>query len=409
MNKKRILSWCLFDFANSSYSAVIASVIFPVYYATVIVGDSSGLGDLWWGRAISLSMLIVAVLSPFLGGIADYSGLRKRSLFISVALCVTAVAGLSTLRSGDVLKGFFLILIANTAMESAVVFYNSFLPLISPKEYLGRVSSWGFGIGYLGSIISLLTGLYLIQRGHYDLTWVSVSAFFSIFSIPLFMSMPADERRERFLRSASQGLRYIIKTFRELWKDSVLRRFLIAYFLYIDGINTVITFSGIYATVTLGFEQRELVILYIIVQFTALLGAFVFAKAVDSRGPKAVILISLLIWIMVSGGAFFVNSKSGFFVLACLAGTGLGTIQASSRAYFSSFIPSGKESEYFGVYSMIGKSSAIVGPFLFGEISSLTGSQRPAILAVGLFFILGFLLMVGLRKIAQDFSNSKRC
>lgn len=398
INKKRVLSWCLFDFANSSYSAVIASVIFPVYYATVIVGDSSGLGDLWWGRAISSSMLIVAILSPFLGGIADYSGLRKRSLFISVALCVSAVAGLSTLRSGDVLKGFFLILIANTAMESAVVFYNSFLPLITPKEYLGRVSSWGFGIGYLGSILSLLTGLYLIQKGHYDLTWVSVSAFFSIFSIPLFINMPADERRERFLHSARKGLRYIIKTFRELWKDSLLRRFLIAYFLYIDGINTVITFSGIYATVTLGFEQKELIILYIIVQFTALLGAFVFARAVDSWGARAVILISLILWITVSVSAFFVNSKSGFFLLASVAGTGLGTVQASSRAFFSSFIPQGKESEYFGVYSMVGKSSAIAGPFLFGEISSIAGSQRPAILTVTVFFIAGFLLMIKTQK-----------
>ncbi len=397
MNKKRILSWCLFDFANSSYSAVIASVIFPVYYATVIVGDSSGAGDLWWGRAISSSMFIVAVLSPLLGGIADYSGLRKRSLFISVALCVGAVAGLSTLKIGDVLKGFFLILIANTAMESAVVFYNSFLPLISPKEYLGRVSSWGFGIGYLGSILSLLTGLYLIQRGHYDLTWISVSVFFSIFSIPLFLNMPGDERRERFLHSAGKGFRYIIRTFRELWKDSVLRRFLIAYFLYIDGINTVITFSGIYATVTLGFNEKELVVLYIIVQVTALLGAFVFARAVDSWGARTVIVISLLLWIIVSIGAYFVNSKTGFFLIAILAGTGLGTIQASSRAYFSSFIPQGKESEYFGVYSMVGKSSAILGPFLFGEISSLAGSQRPAILAVTGFFISGFLLMLRFR------------
>lgn len=401
LNKKRILSWCLFDFASSSYSAVIASVIFPVYYATVIVGDSSGLGDLWWGRAVSSSMLIVAGLSPFLGGIADYSGLRKRSLFISVALCVSAVAGLSTLRGGDVLKGFLLILVANTAMESAVVFYNSFLPLISPKEYTGRVSSWGYGIGYMGSIISLLTGLYLIEKGHYDLTWISVSVFFALFSIPLFINMPEDERRERFLHSALSGMKYILKTFGELWKDSNLRKFLIAYFLYIDGINTIIIFSGIYATVTLGFSERELIILYIIVQFTALLGAFVFARAVDLKGPERVMIFSLLLWITVSVSAFFVNSKREFFILATIAGTGLGTIQASSRAYFSSFIPSGKESEYFGVYSMVGKSSAIMGPFLFGEISSLAKSQRPAILAITVFFVLGLLLMSKVQKRAS--------
>ncbi|MCX7794798.1 MAG: MFS transporter [Thermodesulfovibrionales bacterium] len=398
LDKKRIFSWCLFDFANSSYSAVISSVIFPVYYVTVIVGDSPGLGELWWGRAISSSMLIVALLSPLLGGIADYSGLRKRSLFISVALCITAVAVLSTLKSGDILKGFFLILVANVAMESAVVFYNSFLPLISPKEYLGRVSSWGYAIGYLGSIISLLIGLYLVQRGHYDLTWISVSLFFFIFSIPLFINMPADERKERFFHSARKGMNYILRTFRELWTESALRRFLIAYFLYIDGINTVITFSGIYAAVTLGFEQKELIILYIVVQITALIGAFLFARAVDSWGPRDVILISLVLWITVSVGAFFVATRSGFFVLASIAGIGLGTVQASSRALFSRFVPREKESEYFGVYSMVGKSSAILGPLLFGEISGLTGSQRPAILTVTIFFIAGFLLMLGIRK-----------
>lgn len=398
MNRKRILSWCLFDFANSSYSAVIASVIFPVYYATHIVGDSSGLGDLWWGRAVSLSMLIVAVLSPFLGGIADYSGLRKRMLFSFVLLCVLSVAGLSTLKEGDILKGFIFIVIANVAMECGIVFYNSFLPIIAPKDYIGRVSSWGFGIGYLGSIISLIIGLSFVQKGHYDLTWISVSIFFILFSMPLFLTMPAEERKGHFFHSARKGMTYILQTFKELWRNLIIRRFLIAYFLYIDGINTVITFSGIYATVTLGFGQKELIMLYIVVQLTALIGAFVFAKAVDLWGPKAVILLSLGLWISVSGGAFFINSKSGFFFLACLAGTGLGTIQASSRAFFSRFIPPGHESEYFGVYSMVGKSSAILGPLLFGVMSAMTGSQRYAILTVTGFFILGLIFVLKIKK-----------
>ncbi len=319
-------------------------------------------------------------------------------LFLFVLLCTMSVAGLSGVKEGDALKGFILIVIANTAMEAGIIFYNSFLPLIAPEGYLGRVSSWGFGTGYLGSIISLIIGLYLIQKGHYDLTWISVSLFFLLFSIPLFLTMPADQKKERFFHSAKRGMRFILQTFKTLWRDRLLRRFLIAYFLYMDGINTVITFSGIYATVTLGFEQKELIILYIVVQFTALIGAFVFAKAVDSWGPKSVILLSLTLWITVSVSAFFVQSKGEFFILACLAGTGLGTIQAASRAYFSRFIPQGNESEYFGVYSMVGKSSAIAGPFLFGQLSSISGSQRPAILAVTVFFIAGFLLMIKIQK-----------
>lgn len=393
MDRKKIFSWCLFDFANSSYSAVIASVIFPIYYTEKIVGDSSGLGDLWWGRAVSLSMLIVALTSPLLGGIADFSGIRKRMLFVFVSICVVCVASLSTLKEGQIIRGFMLFVLANIAMEWSVIFYNSFLPVITPTNYLGRVSSWGFGIGYLGSIVSLLIGLYLVQKGHYGLVWISVSLFFFIFSLPVFFMMPKDERKEHFFQSAIKGMRYIIDNFKKLWMVGPVRVFLIAYFLYIDGVNTVIVFSSIYASVTVGFSANELVLLFIFVQFTAFMGSFVFARFTDIWGPRRVIELSLVLWSAVSSGAFFVDSKRDFFILASLAGVGLGTIQASSRAYFSKFIPYGKQSEYFGVYSMVGKSSSILGPFLFGVISSLTGSQRYAILIVLLFFISGLLLI----------------
>jgi len=393
MDRKKIFSWCLFDFANSSYSAVIASVIFPIYYTAKIVGDSSGLGDLWWGRAVSLSMLIVALTSPLLGGIADFSGIRKRMLFVFVSICVVCVASLSTLKEGQIIRGFMLFVLANIAMEWSVIFYNSFLPVITPTNYLGRVSSWGFGIGYLGSIVSLLIGLYLVQKGHYGLVWISVSLFFFIFSLPVFFMMPKDERKEHFFQSAIKGMRYIIDNFKKLWMVGPVRVFLIAYFLYIDGVNTVIVFSSIYASVTVGFSANELVLLFIFVQFTAFMGSFVFARFTDIWGPRRVIELSLVLWSAVSSGAFFVDSKRDFFILASLAGVGLGTIQASSRAYFSKFIPYGKQSEYFGVYSMVGKSSSILGPFLFGVISSLTGSQRYAILIVLLFFISGLLLI----------------
>lgn len=397
LNKKQILSWCLFDFATSSYSAVIASVIFPVYYVTIIAGGS-GSGELWWGRAISISMLIVAVFSPYLGGIADFAGIRKRMLFFFVALSAFSVASLSLLRKGDVIEGFMLILVANFSIEAAVVFYNAFLPLIATKGYLGRISSWGFGVGYIGSIFSLLIGLYFIEKNQYDLIWIFVSVFLFIFSMPIFFNMPMDDRRASLFQSAYRGMKFVIDTFLHLWKEKALRRFFIAYFLYMDGVNTVIVFSGIYAAITIGFDSKELVLLFIVVQFTAFLGAFLFAKASDSWGSKNVILISLLMWIIVCVSAFFIESKLIFFLLASVAGIGLGTVQASSRAYFSKFIPPGNESEYFGVYSMIGKTSAILGPIIFGEISKYTGSQRPAILTVAAFFILGFIIIKGIKN-----------
>ncbi|MDH5769157.1 MAG: MFS transporter, partial [Nitrospirota bacterium] len=194
LNKKHIISWTLFDFANSSYSAVIAAVVFPVYYATVVVGNETGLGDLWWGRAISVSMAIVALSSPFLGGIADFGGLRKKFLFLYTALSVTAIASFTLLDKGMVIEGFALIIIANLGMEGGLVFYNSFLPRIAPAEYQGRVSAWGFGVGYAGSILSLLCAIPLVRAGQFELTWLMVVAFFALCSAPAFLFLPQDSR-----------------------------------------------------------------------------------------------------------------------------------------------------------------------------------------------------------------------
>jgi UMF1 family MFS transporter len=394
MDKKQIISWCLFDFANSSYSAVIAAVIFPVYYANMIVGNSAGEGDLWWGRAISLSMLFIALSSPFLGGIADYAGLRKRLLALYTGICVAALSGFSFLTPGAIVTGFMLIVLANIGMEGGLVFYNSFLPRIAPKEYQGRVSSWGFSIGYAGSIASLLIALPLIKTGHYGLTWIATAAFFAIFSLPAFLFLPGDTRGNvTSVQAGTRGAEQAWKTIRELWRRKEPRKFLLAYLLYEDGVNTVIVFSSIFAATTLHFGTGELVGLYITVQVTALIGAFVLAKPTDTWGPKKVVMLSLVLWVLVAVTAYFVQTKPQFWAVACIAGLGLGTVQAGTRAFYTQFVPKGGEAEYFGVYSLVGKSSAILGPLVFGAVSSTFGSQRPAILSVAAFFIIGLILL----------------
>lgn len=391
---KQIISWCLFDFANSSYSAVIASVIFPVYFTSYIAGNEHGLGDLWWGRAISLSMVIVVLTSPFLGGIADFSGLRKRLLILYSVICITSVALLSLLKKGMVIEGFFLITIANIGMEGGLVFYNSFLPEIAPREYQGRVSSWGYGIGYLGSISSLLLSVPLLNTGNINYAWLMVSLFFILFSIPAFLYLPADKKTGlRVSSAATEGLRFSIRGLKKIWFQRETRKFLIAYLIYEDGVNTVIVFSSIFAATTLGFKERELITLFILVQVTALIGSFLMARPIDYIGPKKSVSVSLIMWTTVSLLAFFINKKEYFWIIAIIAGLGLGTIQAASRAFYTQFIPQGNETEYFGVYAMIGKSSAIIGPLLFGYISAATGSQRPAILFVSIFFMLGLVIL----------------
>ncbi len=393
LNKKYIISWTLFDFANSSYSAVIAAVIFPVYYANFIVGNEGGLGDLWWGRAISFSMAIVAFSSPFLGGIADYGGLRKTFLFIYTSICISAVACFSFLDKGMALIGFILIVIANVGMEGGLVFYNSFLPRIASKEFIGRVSAWGFMIGYAGSISALLVSLYFVKSGNFNSVWLTVAAFFGIFSIPAFLFLPGNRKQDSLFNSGIKGFKYTYKTFIGVFQNRYSFRFLASYFIYEDGVNTVIVFSSIFAAVTLGFNSKELVFLYLIVQATALAGSFIMARPIDFWGPKKVVMLSLLMWVSVAIMAYFIETKTMFWFLASFAGLGLGTIQAASRAFFAQFVPSGKEAEYFGVYSLAGKSSAIIGPLVFGYISSTFGSQRPAILSVAMFFIIGLIIL----------------
>ena len=395
---KRILSWCLYDFANSSYSAVIAAVIFPVYFTTYIVGNETGLGDLWWGRAISVSMAFVAITSPFIGGIADYSGKRKSFLFIYTYISVFAVASLSLIEKGMYFEGFILIVLANIGMEGGLVFYNSYLPNIAVKEIQGRVSGWGFAIGYGGSILSLIVSLLLIKQGSIFLVWLSVAIFFGLFAIPAFIYLPKDScKKDSIVSTAIRGFKDTIRTLKSVLRHKEQRRFLFAYLIYEDGVNTVIVFSSIFAATSLGFKTEELILLYLIVQVTALLGAFIMSKPIDTWGPKKVVVLSLILWSFVSLSAYFVHSKTAFFIVACIAGTGLGTIQSASRAFFTQFVPLGKESEYFGLYAFTGKTSAIIGPLIFGHMSTLYGSQRPAILSVALLFILGLFVLSGVK------------
>lgn len=407
MHRKEIISWCLFDFANSSYAAVIAAVIFPVYYANIIVGNSSGAGDLWWGRAISMSMLFTAVTSPFLGGIADYARMRKKLLALFTGLCVSSVAAFSLLSPGDVLAGFGLIVLANIGMEGGLVFYNSFLPTIAPEGYHGRVSGWGFGIGYAGSICSLLIALPLVKAGSYELVWLATAFFFAFFSLPAFLFLPEDGRGKVLIGEASiQGAGRAWHSIKKLWRQKEPRKFLIAYLFYEDGVNTVIVFSSIFAATTLGFDSGELIALYLTVQVTALIGAFLLAKPTDMVGPKKIVMSSLLLWTTVAVIAYFVETKQQFWIVACMAGLGLGSVQAASRAFYTLFIPQGAEAEYFGVYSLVGKSSAILGPLVFGFVSSALGSQRPAILSVAGFFIAGLALVSRVRTGGPNINRS---
>ncbi len=394
MNRKRIAVWALYDFANSVYPAVITATLFAVYYVSDIVGNEAGLGDLWWGRVISVSMLFVALSSPVLGSVADRAGIRKKMLLLYTYLCVVCVALFTTIEPGMIIWGFALAVLANIGFEGALVYYNAYLPDIAPRQRQGFVSGLGFGVGYAGSVAGLLIALPLVLRDQFDLLWLTVAAFFAVFSVPSFLGLPADRPGERTVWQATlESLTGFRRIAGDVLKRKDLRRFLLSFFVYIDGVNTVIVFSSVYATTTLNFARSELVLLYLTVQISALIGALALAKPTDVWGAKTVLNLMLVFWTLIVVSAYFVESKTAFFGIAVLAGTGLGAVQAASRALMSSLIPDGQEAEMFGFYAFCGKSSSVIGPLVFGGLSYALGNQRVAILSVAAFFLIGFILL----------------
>lgn len=398
MDRKQVGAWALFDFANSIYPAVIQTAVFSIFYASVVVGNEAGQGDWWWGRAVSTSVLLVALTSPLLGAIADRGGVRKKFMFTYTVLCLVGVTLFTTLEAGMAVRGFVLYVIANVGFEGALVFYNAYLPDIAPREKQGWVSGLGFAVGYLGSALGLLMALAFVPE-RMDLVWLSTAAFFAVFSIPTFLLLPKDEPGDmRLGQAALWGVKNFRSIVGEVFAQRELRRFLLAFFFYIDGILTVIVMAGPFAEHTFGFGRREAILLFLVVQFSALAGAFALAKPTDVLGPKKVLTGSLLLWIAVGFAVFLVRSPTTFFVLAVVVGFALGSVQAASRALMSSLIPDGKEAEMFGFYAFCGKSSSIVGPVLFGYIAAVSGgNQRLAVVALTLLMGTGLVLLQRVR------------
>jgi UMF1 family MFS transporter len=399
MNIRAVVAWALYDFANSAFAAVILATIYAAYYAQRVVGNERGEGGLWWGWVVSVSMAVVAVSSPFLGGLADRAGVR-RPLFVGFTmLSVTATALMATVEPGMVLWGFLLGVVGNVGFEGALVYYNAYLPELAPRAYQGRVSAWGFAVGYAGSIVALLVALPFVKAEALDGAFLTTAGLFLVFSLPALLLLPrAPAARMSALRAAREGGAEVVATVKKILGLRDLRRFLGAYFVYEDGVNTVVAFSAIFAAQTLGFPMDRLIVLYIVVQVSALLGALVWSWPTDRLGPKRVVLVTLCQWTAVVVAAYFVETQGQFYALAVVAGTGLGAVQAASRTFLTTLIPKGMEAELFGFYTLCGKSAAIMGPLVFGGISHAAGgNQRIGILAVGGFFLVGLVLLARVR------------
>lgn len=422
-SKFKIFVWTLYDFANTSYSIVVVTFIFAVYFKDVIA-EKKHIGDLYWSIGISVSMLITAIIAPILGAISDYSAGKKRFLLLFTLMCIIPTSLLYFTGSGDIFYALILFIIANIGFEAGLVFYDSYLPEITTVKNYGRVSGYGFAMGYLGSLAVLAISFPFIQSELIKETFPLAAGFFLIFSIPLFIYL-RDTRKnvspgKSFIKI---GFDRVYATLTHLRSYKNLATFLLAFFFYIEGVNTVIFFAGNYAATTLKFSMEELILFFIIVQTTAILGSVTFGVISDSIGQKKSISISLIIWIFTVLLAYFTSSSENniviylsnkfditagqviiysFYFVGLLAGSVMGATQSTSRSLMSRLTPSEKKTEFFGFYSLFGKSSAIIGPLVFGFVSYLFGNQRFAILSVGVFFIIGLVILKFVKEDQQN-------
>lgn len=406
---KNILSWISYDFANSSFTTVIVTVIYSWYFKDVVVGGKLS-GDSLWGLSVSISMLIIALLAPILGAISDYSKSKKKFLFFFCYLSVIFTALLYFVRQGDIFLGMIFFIIANIGFEGGNVFYNAFLAEISTKENVGKISGFGWGFGYLGGLASLGISLLIIRLGTVYV-FPFIALFFGIFAIPIFVFL-----KEKSFRKQSDHRGYIktgyhrlqatfknVKKFRELWK------FLISFFLYNDGIKTVIIFAAIYGDEQFGMNGTQLIIYFLLANVFAFVGSIFFGFIVDRIGVKSTISTSLIIWIFVVIAAYFCANIKQFYGIGILAGIAIGASQSSSRSMVSLLTPKGKHAEFFGFYALSGKASAIIGPLVYGGIVTILRSQRLAILSIGIFFLFGLALLqkVNVQKGIRKANNNK--
>ena len=403
LHRPELRAWAMYDWANSAFWATVI-LIFPIYFIKVAAeGVPVAVAETRFATATAIAMTIVALVSPALGAIADYAGIKKKMLGAFLAVGVTATAGMYFIHRGEWRLAAILFVIGNIGVAGTLAFYDSLLPHVARADEVDRVSTAGYALGYLGSGLLMAVNLLMIQRpGLFGLSgpeiamrlsFLSVAVWWLGFSIPLFRTVPEPPRRLEADETARQnpvvvGFRRLGETLRELRRYRQAFLLLLAFLVYNDGINTIIRMASGYGT-ELGISQGALIGSVLAVQFVGIPFSFLFGMMAGKIGAKRSVLAALVVYVVITVAAYYMKTALHFFMLCILVGTVMGGAQALSRSLFSTMIPRHKSSEFFGFFGVFDKFAGILGPALFGTVIAATGSGRSAILTLILFFVVG--------------------
>jgi len=409
VSRRAQIAWCLYDWANSAFPTVIVTFVFSSYFASAVAATPEE-GTALWGHAVSISALLIGITSPIAGAVADATGRRKPWLAAFSVACAILTAGLWFVRPSpaDVPLALLLFVLANTGFEVGTVFYNAMLPSLVRPERIGRLSGWGWGIGYAGGLGCLVLVLFALVQAdsppfgldkraaeHVRAAAPLVALWFAVFAAPIFLFTPdAPPTGLRLGAAIRHGLATLVRTAREVRHYRNIVHFLLAQLLYIDGLNTLFAFGGIYAAGSFGMSTAEIIKFGIALNVAAGLGAAAFAWIDDWIGAKRTVLISLACVMALGVPLLLVHDVFWFWALAVPLGIFFGPAQAASRSLMGRLAPPELRGEMFGLFALSGRITAFLGPMLLASATAAFASQRAGMATVLVFLAVGFVLLL---------------